>query len=74
MLKQMLMRKMMQHQMKGVPKEQQEQIIGMVEKDPAFFENLAGEIQAKMKEGKDQQTAAMEVMMQHKDKLQGLMK
>ncbi len=74
MLKQMLMRKMMQHQMKGVPKEQQEQIIGMVEKDPAFFENLAVEIQAKMKEGKDQQTAAMEVMMQHKDKLQGLMK
>lgn len=74
MLKQLLMRKMMAHQMKGVPKEQQEQIIGMVEKDPAFFENIAAEIQAKMKEGKDQQTAAMEVMMKHKEKLQGLMK
>ena len=74
MLKNMLMRKMLKSKMKDVPEEQQEMILGAIEKNPAFFQKIAVEIQAKMKEGKDQMTATMEVMQAHQNELQELMK
>ena len=66
---------MMKAQMKGVPVEQQEQMLNMIEKNPDLFQKIGAEVQEKMqKEGKDQMAAAMEVMQKHKDQLQGLMK
>lgn len=59
--------------MKGMPKEQQEQFIAMIEKDPEFFTKIASEIQTEMKNGKDQMTAAMAVLPKYQDKLKELM-
>jgi len=56
----------------GVPLEDQEKLIALMTKNPELFRNLGLEIQAKMKEGKDQMTAAMEVMQAHKEEIQKL--
>ena len=69
-----LMKKALKHKMKDVPPEQQEMLMKLVEKDPQFFQKMAEEIKEKTKGGLDEQTAAMQVMMKHKDKLQDLAK
>ncbi len=74
MLKQFLMKQALKSQLKQVPKEQQEMILDMVERNPDFFENLAKEIQEGMKSGKDQQQVMLEVMTKHKDELGRIMK
>lgn len=72
-LKNLLMRKMIQSKMKGVPPEQQEKILSMVEKNPDFFQKIALEVQEKVKGGSDQMTATMEVMSKYQDDLKGLL-
>jgi hypothetical protein len=67
------MKKMLKSQMKGVPEAEQDKILLMVEKNPKFFQQIATEVQAKMKEGKDQMTATMEVMQKHKEEMQQIM-
>lgn len=69
----MLMKRMMKKQLEGVSEADQEKLFAMVEKNPQLFQEIAAEVQAKMKEGKDQMTAAMEVMAKHQDELKGLM-
>ena len=71
-LKDMLLKKMLQSKMKDVPKEQQDKIFGMIEKNPDFFQKIAVEVQEKMKQGKDQMAATMEVMQAHQDELKGI--
>jgi hypothetical protein len=44
-----------------------------IEKDPEFFENIAKEIEQKVKEGKSKNAASMEVMRKHQGELQKLM-
>lgn len=60
--------------MKDVPKEEQEKVFKMMEKDPALFQKIALEVQEEIKKGKDQMQASMEVMQKYKDKIQELMK
>ena len=72
MLKEFLMRKMLKSQMKGVPEHEQKKIIKLVSENPALFQKIALEIQAKMKAGKDQMAASLEVMQNYKDELQKL--
>lgn len=67
-----LMKKALQAKMKDVPKEQQEMLFKLVEKDPEFFKKMAEEIKAKKKSGMTEQMAAMQVMMANKEKLQKL--
>lgn len=69
MLKNFLMKKMLKSQLKDVPQDQQDKLIGMIEKNPQLFQQIATEAQAKMKEGKDQMTAMMEVMQNHQEEL-----
>jgi hypothetical protein len=66
-------KKMMESQLKNLPKDQQEKIMTAFQKDPEFFKNLADEIKKEVKSGKSQQVASMNVMMKHKDKLRDLM-
>jgi len=68
-----LMKKMLKKQMKGVPEDQQEQILKMVENNPDLFQKIAKEMQEEMKKGKDQQTAGMEVMMKYQDEIKKAM-
>ena len=45
----------------------------MLEKDPDLFMKIAQEIQAEMKKGKDQMSAAMIVMPKYQNRLRELM-
>ncbi len=67
------MRKMLERQTKNLPKDQQEQLMSMLEKDPDLFMKIAGEVQAEMKKGKDQMSAAMIVMPKYQARLKELM-
>jgi hypothetical protein len=73
-IKDLLLKKMLKNQLKGIPEDQQNKIIEAVEKNPKLFSDIAAEVQEKMKGGMDQQAATMEVMMKHKDVLADLMK
>ncbi len=64
---------MLESKMKDVPKEQQEQIFNMIEKNPDFFQKIALEVQEKTKGGMDQNTAMMAVMKEHQSELKGMM-
>jgi hypothetical protein len=72
--KDLILRKMLKSQLKGVPEAQQEMIINAVEKNPKLFEDIAKEVQEKVKGGMDQQAATMQVMMAHQKELQEAMK
>ena len=74
MLKNFLVRKLIESKMKDVPADQREMIISLVEKNPQFFEVIAKETQEEMARGTDQMTATMKVMEKHKAELQALMK
>jgi hypothetical protein len=71
--KDLLLKKMLKNQLKGVPEAEQEKIISAVEKSPKLFSDIAMEVQALIKTGKDQQSATMEVMMKYQEELKKLM-
>jgi hypothetical protein len=71
--KDLLLKKMLKNQLKGVPESEQEKIIAAVEKNPKLFSDITLEVQALIKTGKDQQSATMEVMMKHQEELRKLM-
>ncbi len=68
-----LMKAMLKRQLAHLPKEQQEMIITIIEKNPKFFEKISAEIQTKVKNGVPKQNAAMSVFMSHKDEIQKMM-
>jgi len=70
MLKKMMMKAMMAKQLKGLPKETQDQIIGMVEKNPEFFASMAKKIQERVKKGENQMFAMQAVAKEHQAELQ----
>ena len=72
--KDLLLRKMLKSQLKGMPEDQQNKIIEAVGKNPKLFEDIAAEVKVKMDGGMEQQKATMEVMMGHQKELQDLMK
>ena len=72
-LKKFLMKKLLKSKMKDIPEAEQEKMLGAIEKNPDFFQNIAAEVQAKMKEGKDQMSATMEVMQKHQYELKKIM-
>ena len=69
MFKEFMMRAMLAKQLKGVPKEQQEQIISAISKNPDLFKKIAEETQKKIKAGKGQTAATMETMREHQEEL-----
>ena len=71
--KKFLMKKMLKSKMKDIPEAEQEKMLNAIEKNPDFFQNIAAEVQAKMKEGKDQMAATMEVMHKHQEELKKIM-
>ena len=60
---------MLKKQMKGVPEADQERLLGILEKNPDFFMDMAKKVQEKVKGGMDQQQAAMEVMRESEGEL-----
>lgn len=60
---------MLKKQLSGLPESQREQVMEAVEKNPELFSNIAQEVQDRVKNGEDQQTAAMAVFQEHADEL-----
>ena len=73
MFKTFLMKAMMKRQLKGMPQDQQDMIIAMIEKNPDFFTKIAHDIQEKVKGGMNQQQAMMLVMKQNETELRKMM-
>jgi len=73
MLKNMLMKKMLKSQLKGVPEVEQEKILKVVSENPELFGKIAKEIQEKIKNGEDQMAASMEVMGKYQNELKGVL-
>ena len=71
--KNFVMKQAIKSQMKGVPQAQQDMMLAAIDKNPEFFENIAKEIEQKVKEGKSKTAASMEVMRKHQDELRKLM-
>lgn len=61
-------------QLKGVPDDQIEMFINMIEKNPVLFKKIADEIKVKVDAGMGQQDAAMVVMKSHQSELTEIMK
>ena len=73
MIKNFLMKAMVKRQLKGLPEDQQEMILSMIEKNPDFFMKVAHDIQEKVKGGMSQQQAMMIVMKQNEAELRKMM-
>ncbi len=73
MLKNLLLKKMIKSQLKGVPEDQQEKILKVITENPELFQKIALEIRDEMKKGKEQMVATMEVMQRYQNELKGIM-
>jgi len=73
MLKQFLTRKALEWRLRKTPKEQREQVLSMVKKDPDLFARIAKEIKAEMEKGKNETGAAMSVMPRYQKELRRVM-
>jgi len=71
MLKEFFIKKMLKS--KGVPDDQADMMLGLINKDPALFHQIAEEVQDKLKNGGDQMAVTMEVMKKHETRLKELM-
>ncbi len=69
-IKDFLLKKMLKAQ--GVPEEQIDMVLKMMEKNPELFKKIAEEIQEKVKSGMNQQSASMQVMQKYQSELQKL--
>jgi hypothetical protein len=70
MFKNFLLKKMLR--MQGVPPEQIDMFLKMMEKNPKLFETIAKEIKEKVDAGVDQNTAGMQVMQKYQEELKKL--
>ncbi len=71
--KQYMTRKLMEHQLKNASPEQRDLVMTMMEKDPQLFEKIALEMQAEMKKGKNQTSAAMTILPKYQKELQAIL-
>jgi len=70
MFQNFLLKKMLRT--KGVPPEQVDVFVNMIEKNPELFKKIVEEIQEKVKGGMDQTTVSMEVMKKYEQELKKL--
>jgi len=70
MLKNFILKKLIQSKMKNLPKEQQDMILALVSEHPELFQKIGDEIKAKTKNGMNEQMAMMQVMRQYQGELQ----
>ena len=68
-----MLRAMLKSKMKGVPDAQIDQILALVEKNPDFFKEVAEEVKKRVKAGKNETAAMMEVMRERQGELQKMM-
>ena len=64
---------MMAKQLKGMPKDMQDKVIALVEKNPEFFEKMAKEIKERTDKGEDKMMASQAVAMRYQQELMKMM-
>jgi hypothetical protein len=69
-----VMKQAMKSQLKNVPKDQQEKIMQLIDKNPEFFKEMAEKVKSKIDAGMPQMAAMMEVMQENREELQRLMR
>jgi len=73
MFQEFLLKKLIKSKMgDSVPESEIDRIIKLVKENPQLFQKIATEIEAKIKGGKSQTDAAMEVMSAHEEELKKL--
>ncbi len=70
MIKEFLLKQMIKRQLKGMPEAEIDRIVEIVGKHPEIFKKIGDQIQAKVKAGRSQQAATMEVMRANQAELQ----
>jgi len=68
-----LAKKAMQAKMKDLPKDQQDFIMTLIEEHPDLMAKIQKEVKEKKKQGVDEQTASMQVMMKYRNEFQQIM-
>lgn len=66
-------RQALKWKMKDVPSAQREQIIALVQKDPALFKKISEEVERRKKGGESEMKASLEVMRKYRGELQKLL-
>ena len=64
-IKDFLIKKQLEKQLKNLPEQQREAILKMVEKNPVFFKKINDEINENVKNGQDKMLASMSVMKKY---------
>lgn len=73
MLKDFILKKLIQSKLKGLPKDQQDMIMTVVSENPDLFKQIGNEVKAKTKGGMNEQMAMMQVMREHQGELQKIL-
>lgn len=73
MFKNFMLKQALKSKMKGVPQDQQDKILEMVEKNPDFFKKIGEEVEKRVKSGQSEMEATMTVMREHQAEFQKLM-
>ena len=68
----MMMKKMMERQLKDVPPQQRDQLMAMVEQNPDLFMKIAEETKKRVKNGENQMAAMMAVSKKYEAELKQL--
>lgn len=67
------LKQLLKSKMKGVPEADQQRIFNALDKNPEFFQKIAEEVQVKVKSGKGQQEAVIEVLSKYGDEVKKIM-
>ena len=73
-IKEFLLRKSMERQMKDMPEQQRAMFLNMVKKNPEFFQKMQDEINACVKRGQNKTVASVSVMKKHQNEIQNMMR
>lgn len=71
-MKEFLMKKMLERQLKDIPKEMQDKIVKVASENPELISKIMGEVEVEVKNGKDYMSAAKDVAVKYKDRLSSL--
>ncbi len=71
-MKEFLMKKMLERQLKDIPKEMQDKIVKVASENPELISKIMEEVEVEVKNGKDYMSAAKDVAVKYKDQLSSL--
>ncbi len=72
-LQNFILSKYLNWKMKDAPKEQREQMVALISKDPELFKKIGEEIERRKKGGESEMKASMDVMKKYRSELAALL-